>query len=64
MNFKFKIGDIVYLKTDTEQKPRIVTGILIRNDYVKYYITQCDVETSHSDFEMSIEINEIVKMFN
>lgn len=65
MNFKFELGQCVYLKTDTEQLPRIVTGIVIRNkNYFLYYLTQSTIETTHFDYEISIEVNEIVKLFN
>ena len=30
INNKFNIGDIVFLITDTEQKNRIITGLIIR----------------------------------
>jgi hypothetical protein len=64
MNTKFKIGDIVFLKTDSEQLPRIVTGILLRNECYIYYLSNTITETTHYDFEISIEVNELVKMFN
>ena len=65
MNFKFNLGDIVYLKTDTEQYPRMVTGIVIRaNNNILYYLTKSDYETLHYDFEISIQLNEIIKMLN
>ena len=34
---KYNIGDIVILKTDPEQKVRLVTGILIRINSNLYY---------------------------
>ena len=64
-NTKYNIGDIVFLKTDSEQLPRIVTGILLRNEnYGYYYLSNAITETTHYDFEISIEVNELVKMFN
>lgn len=63
-NTKYNIGDIVFLKTDSEQLPRIVTGILLRNESYIYYLSNSITETTHYDFEISIEINELVKMFN
>lgn len=61
---KYKIGDIVVLKTDSEQKVRIVTGVLIRKDCNLYYLTNCTEETLHYDFEISTEVNEIFKLMN
>lgn len=59
---KYKIGDICFLKTDTEQKLRIVSGILIRENSTLYYICNCTQETLHYEFEISEEINEILKL--
>lgn len=61
---KYNIGDIVFLKTDTEQKVRMITGILIRLNSNLYYLTNCTEETLHYDFEISSEINEIFKLIN
>ena len=50
---KFEITQIVYLKTDTEQKPRIVTGIRVQKDDVCYELG-CGTDVSvNYDFEIS-----------
>lgn len=50
---KFNIGDIVYLKTDMEQRERMVTCISIRPTGISYAIS-CDTEESwHYDIELS-----------
>jgi len=59
---KHSIGDIVFLKTDKEQNPRIITGILIRPYGNLYYLSKCDTETQHFDIEFSEKINEIFKL--
>ena len=64
MKQNFEIGQIVYLKTDLEQLPRMITGILNRNNYKLYYLSQSTSETTHYDFEISVEVNEIIKMLN
>ena len=61
---KYQIGEIVFLKTDTEQYIRIVTGILIRQNATLYYLSQSTGETLHYDFEISSEVNEIFKLIN
>lgn len=61
---KYSIGDIVYLKTDIDQRVRIVTGVLIRANTYIYYLSSCTEETSHYDIEMSSEINEVFKLIN
>lgn len=52
---RYKIGDIVYLVTDPEQKERIVTMILISPGAVRYYINNETVESLHYRFELSPE---------
>jgi len=64
MNIKYKIGEIVFLKTDVEQLPRMVTGILLRATNYIYYLSNSTIETTHYEFEITMEINEIIKMFN
>jgi hypothetical protein len=61
---EIKIGDVVYLKTDKEQSPRIVTGIMQRPGGFLYYISNSTTETSHYSIEFTTEINELIKLFN
>lgn len=50
----FDIEDIVFLKTDLDQYPRMVTGVLLRKEHPKYLIRYGDEEeTEHSFFELS-----------
>lgn len=51
---KFEIGQTVYLKTDKEQLPRIVTAIYVTSGSTLYYLCQGVNETKHYE----IEINE------
>ena len=64
MNTKYNIGDIVFLKTDNQQIPRIVTGILIRPNGYLFYPSKCESETLHYEIEISMEVNQLIKMFN
>lgn len=59
---EYKIGDIVFLITDVDQFARIITGILIRPDGIRYYISNATQETIHFELELSKEINEIIKL--
>jgi hypothetical protein len=59
----FDIGDIVFLKTDTEQLPRVITGILMRPNGFLYYLSNSTNETSHYEIEISKEVNETIKLF-
>jgi hypothetical protein len=54
INNEFSIGDVVYLKTDTDQKPRLVTAIkVISGNVVLYEVTQATYVTGHYDYELS-----------
>jgi len=61
---EIKLGDIVFLKTDKEQSPRMCTGIMCRPTGNLYYLSKSDIETSHYAIEISLEVNEITKLFN
>ena len=61
---KYKIGDIVFLKTDKEQEARIITGILIRPNGFIFYLSKSDIETTHYEIEFTSDINELIKLFN
>jgi hypothetical protein len=62
-SIRFKIGEIVFLKSDCEQLPRIVTGILMRPYGFVYYLSNNTTETSHYEIEISKEENELIKLF-
>lgn len=52
---KYNIGETVYLKTDTDQEPRIVTCIKAYPDGLIYQLS-CGIQnTDHYDFEISKE---------
>jgi hypothetical protein len=61
---KYKIGDICFLKTDVEQRLRIITGILIRQNCNLYYLSYCTEESLHYEFEFTEQMNELSKLFN
>jgi len=53
---QFAFGDIVYLKTDEEQKPRIVMGYYINraNDADPIiYVASGEMVTSHLEIELT-----------
>tara|TARA_R110001606_G_scaffold141208_1_gene280353 strand:+ start:753 stop:956 length:204 start_codon:yes stop_codon:yes gene_type:complete len=60
----YKITDTVYLKTDTEQKKRIVAGILVRDTHLVYYLRCGNDETSHYNYEVSKEIDVLITSSN
>jgi len=56
----YTFGDIVYPRTDPDQHPRIVTGLLIRENYIEYELSFVDVRSWHNTVEISRE-RDIVK---
>ena len=62
---EFKIGQTVYLKTDKEQSPRVVTGISLKpSNSVIYCLSQNITETWHYGFEISDEKNILLSFSN
>jgi hypothetical protein len=53
---EFNIGEVVYLKTDPEQFPRIVTGLSVRTTIVSYELSLGECLSCHYDFEISREV--------
>ncbi len=54
----FKFGDPVYLVTDTEQNPCLVTGIVIRPGGLMYELSYDGNRVStHYAFEIALEKN-------
>lgn len=60
----YDIGEIIYLRTDPDQSPRVITGIKIRaNNTVIYMISLgATAETEHYEFEISEEANQSMKI--
>jgi len=52
---KFNIGDEVYLKTDVDQNCRLVTGLSIRLTSISYALSFGVTESTHYDFEITVE---------
>lgn len=62
---KFNISQVVYLKTDTDQSPRIVTGIQLRpSSAITYGVSSGAEETWHYDIELSDERDVILATSN
>lgn len=52
----FQIGQTVYLKTDEDQLPRLVTSIILKpNNGVTYILVCGPEETEHFNIEISDE---------
>lgn len=65
INNKFNIGDVVYIKTDVEQKPNIIICINVySNDYYTYKLNSPDDCSDYRDYEISKEENKLIKVKN
>lgn len=62
---KFEHKQIVYLKTDEYQKPRIIYSITVYDSGLVGYGLACGVNTStHYDFEISAERDTVKALTN
>lgn len=61
---KFSHGEIVYLKTDKEQLPRMVYCIKVFQGEILYECVCGTITSAHYDFELSTEINVLMKTDN
>lgn len=62
---KYGFGQEVYLKTDTDQKLRIITGMLLRPNGLVSYELSCGIDSRwHYDFEISTEKNVLMTTTN
>lgn len=58
---KFNFEQTVYLKTDPEQLPSLVTGIVYRPEgYVEYFISNGAEEILVREFEIQAEKNILI----
>lgn len=57
----FDVGQVVYLKTDEDQKKRIVYSIELKQSGVLYGLAQGNTTSWHFDFEISETCDIVVK---
>ena len=62
LNVEFEYGDIVFLKTDMEQLPRMVTCYIIRDGYIIYELTQGASSSTHFGVEITREVDVFTKI--
>ena len=59
---KYDLEEEVYLRTDPDQRVRLVTGITVRPGHLLVYELSCGEETSsHYEFEVSKEEDKVLK---
>lgn len=49
----YEIGQVVYVKTDDEQQPCIVTGITLRPGHITYQVSRSEWSQNFYEFELS-----------
>ena len=59
---KFDFGEIVYLKTDREQSPRIVFSLKVYENDILYELACGTTVSAHYEFEISLEINVLTQL--
>lgn len=59
---KYDLGDLVYIKTDVDQRARLVTGITLRPFGMVYELSLSENTSNHFDFEMSSEKDFILSL--
>jgi hypothetical protein len=60
---KYDFEQIVYLKTDPEQLPRIVTRMTInKGGLISYALNSGPMESYHYEFEISQEKNVLINL--
>lgn len=64
INNAFNFGDILFLKTDHDQKERILTGINITPNGITYRVSEGINESYHFEIELSREANILLKIKN
>lgn len=59
ISVKHKIGTVVYLLTDEDQKKRIVTGIMVRSGSLVQYELSCGAEAPILVVDIEISKNKV-----
>lgn len=57
---KYDVGDIVYLKTDQEQLPRMVYCFIVYRNEIIYRLAAGTTTSEHYEFEISYTKNILV----
>lgn len=58
----FDLGQMVYLKTDKEQYPRIVTAFIVSSNGIIYQLCAGQEASNHYAMEISVEQNVLLKV--
>lgn len=58
---EYDLGQIVYLKTDPDQKKRMVKQICFSHKGIEFNLIHGTETTWHADFELSVESDILIK---
>lgn len=64
IDLDFNIAQEVYLKTDSDQKKRLVIGIVIRDRSIMYDLACGDRSSWHYDFEITSDKDVLITTNN
>lgn len=62
--FEYNLGSVVYLKTDREQSPRIITAIQINPNGVIFRLGCGTTDSWHFSVEISSDVDVLIKTNN
>lgn len=65
INNEFDIEDTVYLRTDIDQLPRMIVSFeVFKNGEILYKLNQRTLSSYHYAFELSREVDTLIKTTN
>lgn len=64
MDVQFVWGDTVFLKTDPDQLPRMIVGVVVKKSHVMYEVVKGETTSYHYDYEMAREKDVIQSTSN
>ena len=62
IELEYPIGMPIFLRTDTEQLQRIITGVIVRENGLMYIVVFADIESHHYGFELQTEENVLTRI--
>jgi hypothetical protein len=60
--YKYKIGEVVYLKHDPEQLPRMVVCIMVYATFVQYLLQLGSDNSTHFEYEITTDRNILLNL--
>lgn len=57
---RYRVGDIVYARSDSENKLRFVTGYIVRKGSIVYIVSYDGAESYFFDFELLGENEQLL----